>query len=360
MNCISPPSFRLKEISDKLGGSLKGNPELIIRGIAEPSKASSDQIIVLSDKQRRLHEAKSSQACAVVSEIEHGYGDKSVILVTNSRLALVSLLGLFYAREHFKSGIHSNAVIGQNVRLGKNVAVHAGVVLDDNVELGDQTVIYPHVYVGRDSKLGRECVVYANNSIYHDVEVGNRVTIHSGSVLGSDGYGYVQSEDGKHTKMPHVGRVIVEDDVEIGALSSIDRATLGETRIGRGTKIDNLVQVAHNVKIGENCLLLGQVGMAGSSSLGQGVTLAARSGVGNHVHIGDRAILTALTLVNRDIPPGTVWAAARVPRAMTEHGKIEVSLGKVPQALKNLNNLEKRLKDLEERIIGEPQKKTRD
>lgn len=360
MNRISPPSFRLKEISDKLGGSLKGDPELIIRGVAEPSRASFDQIIVLSDKQRRIQEVKSSQACAVVSEMEQGFGDKSVILVTNSRLALVSLLGLFYAREHFESGIHSSVVIGKNVILGKNVAVHAGVVLDDNVELGDRTIIYPHVYIGRGSKLGRECVIYANNSIYHDVEIGNRVVIHSGSVLGSDGYGYIQGEDGKHKKVPHVGRVTIEDDVEIGALSTIDRATLGETRIGQGTKIDNLVQVAHNVKIGENCLLLGQAGMAGSSSLGQGVTLAARSGVGNHVHIGDRATLTASTLVNRDIPSGTMWAAARIPRPMIEHAKIEVSLGKAPQALKNVNNLEKRLKNLEERIIGGSQKKIED
>ena len=229
----------------------------------------------------------------------------------------------------------------------------AGVVLDDGVEVGDRTVLYPQVYVGRNCRVGSECVFYSNVSIYHDVEIGNRVIIHSGSVLGSDGYGYARREDGGHEKMPHTGRVVVEDDVEIGALSAVDRATLEETRIGQGTKIDNLVQVAHNAKIGENCLLLGQAGMAGSSSLGQGVTVAARSGVGDHVHIGDRAILTALTAVNRDVQPDSLWAAARIPRPFVEHMKLEISLGKVPQALKTLDDLEKRLTDLEGKITGE-------
>lgn len=352
MNRASLPALRLKDISERLGGSLIGDPELIIRGVAEPSRAAPDQIIALSDK-RRLSEVEASRAGAVVSELERGFEGKSAVRIPNARLALAVLLGFFYRNKHPQPGIHPSAIIGRDVRLGRDVAVHAGVVLDDGVEVGDRTVLYPQVYVGRNCRVGSECVFYSNVSIYHDVEIGNRVIIHSGSVLGSDGYGYARREDGGHEKMPHTGRVVVEDDVEIGALSAVDRATLEETRIGQGTKIDNLVQVAHNVKIGENCLLLGQAGMAGSSSLGQGVTVAARSGVGDHVHIGDRAILTALTAVNRDVQPDSLWAAARIPRPFVEHMKLEISLGKVPQALKTLDDLEKRLTDLEGKITGE-------
>ncbi len=351
MNPASPPPLRLAEIADRLGGALEGDPDLLIGGVAEPAEAGPEDIIVLADK-RRLRDLESSSAAAAVVGGPWEVG-KSAVRVRDTRLALAELLEHFHPRELPPSGIHEKAHIGRNVVLGRGICLLPGVVLDDDVRIGGQTVLYPNVYVGRGSRIGRQSVIHANVSIYRDVEVGDRVIIHSGATLGGDGYGYVQREDGTHHKIPHTGRVVVENDVEIGANAAVDRATLGETRIGRGTKIDNLVQVAHNVRIGENCLLLGQAGMAGSSSLGEGVVLAARAGVGDHVHVGDRAILTAMTVVNRDVESGTLWASARIPRPAYEHGRLEISLGRVPEALKIIADHQKRLSAIEKNRRGE-------
>jgi len=351
MNPASPPPLRLAEIADRLGGALEGDPDLLIGGVAEPAEAGAEDIVFLADK-RRLRDLESSPAAAVVVGGPWEVG-KPAVRVRDARLALSELLDHFHPRELPPPGIHEKAHVGRNVELGRGVCLLPGVVLDDNVRIGDQTILYPNVYVGRGSRIGRQGVIHANVSIYRDVEVGDRVIIHSGATLGGDGYGYVRREDGTHRKIPHIGRVIVESDVEIGANAAVDRATLGETRIGRGTKIDNLVQVAHNVRIGENCLLLGQSGMAGSSSLGEGAILAARAGVGDHVHIGDRATLTALTLVNRDVKPGTLWASARIPRPAYEHARLEISLGRVPEALKTIADHQKRLSAIEKSRCGE-------
>ncbi len=350
MNAPSPPPLRLAEIAERLGGTLEGNPDQLICGVAEPAGAGPEDIAILSDK-RRLQELESSNAGAVLADRPWKVG-RPAVRVRNARLALADLIRYFHPPQNPPPGVHEKAHIGRNVKLGREVCLQPGVVLDDDVQIGDRAILYPNVYVGRGSRIGRDTVIYANVSIYRDVEIGDRVILHSGATLGSDGYGYAQREDGSHCKIPHIGRIVVEDDVEIGANSSVDRATLGETRIGRGTKIDNLVQVAHNVKIGENCLLLGQAGMAGSSTLGPGVILAARAGVGDHVEIGEKAILTALTVVNRDVEPGTMWASARVPRPAVEHGKLEVSLGKVPDALKRLGGLEERLATVEKHVKG--------
>ncbi|MFQ5914336.1 MAG: UDP-3-O-(3-hydroxymyristoyl)glucosamine N-acyltransferase [Nitrospinota bacterium] len=345
MNSASRPSLRLTQIAERLNGALEGDPDLLIRGVAEPARAGPEEVVFITDK-RRLGDLETSKAGAVVIGGPWPI-ERPSVRVRDVRLALAQMLSYFHPPEHPSPGIHEKAHVGRNVELGREVCLHPGVVLDDDVRVGDRTVLYPNVYVGRGSRIGRDAVIYANVSIYRDVEIGDRVVIHSAATLGSDGYGYAQREDGSHCKIPHVGRVVVEDDVEIGANSAVDRATLGETRIGRGTKIDNLVQVAHNVRIGEHCLLLGQAGMAGSATLGNGVILAARAGVGDHVQVGDKAILTALTVVNRDIEPGTLWAAARTPRPGVEHAKLEISLGKVPESLKTLSEHGERLAAIE-------------
>jgi UDP-3-O-[3-hydroxymyristoyl] glucosamine N-acyltransferase len=350
MNNNSPRPLPLAEIAERVGGSLEGPPDFLIRGVAEPAEAGPEDIIVLSNKSR-LQAVEMSKAGAVVAGGPWEVG-RPVVRVKDARLALAFLLEHFHPLQFPPTEIHEKAHIGRNVKLGRDVCLQPGVILDDDVHIGDRTVLYPNVFVGRGSRIGKETVIYANVSVYWGVEIGDRVIIHSGVVLGSDGFGFAQQEDGTHRKIPHVGRVVVEDDVEIGALTAVDRATMGETRIGRGTKIDNLVQVAHNVKIGEDCIVAGHAGIAGSSTLGRGVILAAGAGVSDHVKIGDRAILTARTGVHRDIEPGTSWAAASLARPSIEHMKLEIELGKVPDALKSIKKHAERLTAIEKRMEG--------
>ncbi len=350
MNDTSPRPLPLAEIAAGVGGTLEGPAELLIRGVAEPAEAGPEDIIILTNK-RRLQSVQMSKAGAVVAGGPWEVG-RPVIRVKDARLALAFLLKHFRPLQFPPAEIHEKAHIGRNVKLGRGVSVQPGVVLDDDVHIGDGTILYPNVFVGRGSRIGKETVIYANVSVYWGVDIGDRVVIHSGAVLGSDGFGFAQQEDGTHWKIPHVGRVVIEDDVEIGALSVVDRATMGETRIGRGTKIDNLVQVAHNVKIGEDCILAGQAGIAGSSTLGRGVILAAGAGVSDHVKVGDRAILTVRTGVHRDVEPGTTWAAASLPRPLLQKAKLEIELGKLPDALKTIKNHEERLVTIEKRMEG--------
>ncbi len=217
-------------------------------------------------------------------------------------LPLRKCCGSLHLNPKFIKGIHATAVIGENASFGPNASVHALAFIGDNVTLGDNCVIYPFAYVGDNVTLGNNCVIYPQVVLHDDTEIGNGVVIHSGSVLGTDGFGYMFIEN-RHYKIPQIGRVIVEDDVEIGANVTIDRARTGSTRIGAGTKIDNLVHIGHNVSVGKNCVIVAQVGVSGSVEIGDGVILAGQVGIKDHVKIGDGSIVAAKTGVIGDLPP---------------------------------------------------------
>ena len=199
---------------------------------------------------------------------------------------------MFYVKPYQASGISEKAAIGANVAIGADPSIHPFVVLADDVKIGDRVTIYPGVSIGKGSVVDDDSVIHANVSIGENVRIGKRVIIHPGAVIGSDGFGFV-TDNGRHHKIPQVGGVIIEDDVEIGANSTIDRATLGNTVVKQGTKIDNLVQIAHNVTVGEHCLLVAQVGIAGSCTIGNWVVLGGQVGVADHVTIGDRVMAAA-------------------------------------------------------------------
>jgi UDP-3-O-[3-hydroxymyristoyl] glucosamine N-acyltransferase len=271
-----------------------------------------------------------------------------LLRVKNPRLAFARAIELFHVKPYLASGISDKASIGRNVALGAEVSIHPCAVVDDDARIGDRVTLYPGVYVGKGTVIGDDSVIHANASIGGKVTIGKRVIIHGGTVLGSDGFGFV-TEGGRHHKIPQVGGVIIEDDVELGANCSIDRATLGNTVIKKGAKLDNQVHVAHNVTIGEHCLLAGQVGIAGSSTLGDYVVFGGQAGLSDHTTVGDRVMAGGKAVITRDVPPGQIIAGFNA-MPVRDWLKVQAILPKLPELKRLLANLEKQVNELKERI----------
>jgi UDP-3-O-[3-hydroxymyristoyl] glucosamine N-acyltransferase len=249
--------------------------------------------------------------------------------------------------KHFQ-GVHKSALLGKDVKLGKNAALGAYVVVDDGAQIGDNAVIYPGCFIGRQAKIGNNVLIYPNVSIRERVSIGNNVIIHSGTVIGSDGFGFVEV-NGKHHKIPQVGTVEICDDVEIGANVTIDRARFDKTVIGRGTKIDNLVQIAHNVVIGENCLIVAQVGISGSTTIGNNVILAGQAGLVGHITVGDKARVTAKSGVIKSIPAGAMFAGYPA-RPFLENQKSHAHVHNLPKMFDLVKELKKKIESLENKL----------
>lgn len=294
----------LAEIAKLIDGEVVGDPNVVITGICGIKEAKEGDItFVANSKYYPL--MNQTRASAIITSREVKNASKPIIRTDNPSLAFAKMVSLFAPNEvQYPKGIHSSAIIGKDVKLGENVAIHAYVVIEDKAEIGDNTIIYPFVYIGHYTKIGANCLIYPHVSIRERVSIGNRVCIHSGTVIGSDGFGFATVK-GVHHKIPQIGTVVIEDDVEIGANVTIDRARFGRTFIGKGTKIDNLVQIAHNVEIGENSIIVAQTGISGSTIIGKGVTLAGQSGIVGHITIGDNAIVAAQAGVTKSVPPNT-------------------------------------------------------
>jgi UDP-3-O-[3-hydroxymyristoyl] glucosamine N-acyltransferase len=294
---------------------------------------------------------ESTQASAVIVPPGTDNTKTSVIISTNPYLTFVRAVEFFVPKKNnYPRTVHPSAVIASNATIGVGVCVGACAVIEDRVRIGDGSVVLAGTYVGRDSSIGSECLVYPNVTIREEVKIGSRVIIHSGAVIGSDGFGFAR--DGEiYRKIPQIGDVVIEDDVEVGANVTIDRAATGTTLVGKGTKIDNLVQIAHNVVIRENCILVAQVGIGGSTELGKGVSLAGQAGAVGHIKIGDGAMVAAQAGVTKSIPPGTMVSGYPA----REHGqakKIYASLQKLPDLLKRVADLAARVRRIEEECEG--------
>jgi UDP-3-O-[3-hydroxymyristoyl] glucosamine N-acyltransferase len=251
-------------------------------------------------------------------------------------------------REKRGKGVHPTAIIGENVKIGEDAWIQAYAFIGDNAQIGDRVVICPFVYIGAHTQIGAQTFIYPNVTIREDVRIGERVMIHSGTVIGSDGFGFAQVSD-RHHKVPQIGTVIIEDDVEIGANVAIDRG-LRETVVGRGTKIDNLVQIAHNVVIGEDCVIVAQVGIAGSTEIEDRVTLAGQAGVVGHIRIGADAQIAARAGISKDIPSGPcVWSGTpAVPH--TKELRLQASMRKLPDLINQFREMEKKIEALEREL----------
>ncbi|MCX7780154.1 MAG: UDP-3-O-(3-hydroxymyristoyl)glucosamine N-acyltransferase [Negativicutes bacterium] len=332
------------ELAVYLGGIVTGDSDTAITGVTNIEEAGPGDITFAVPP--HLDKAARSRAGAVIIPDSLESFPKPAIRVANPRLAFARLLELYTPPPQVERGIHPTAVIGANAEIGANVAILPYVVIGDDAKIGDNTIIYPHSYIGTATVVGSDTVIYPNVIIREHCRIGSRVIIHSGAVIGSDGFGFITVER-RHRKVPQVGNVIIEDDVEIGANVAIDRATTGSTIVKTGTKIDNLVHLAHNVVIGENCFLVAQTGIAGSAKVGNNVTFAGQCGSAGHLTIGDNCVFAARTAVISDVPPGSFFAGFPA-RPHKEWLRGEASISRVPELMKKVRELEKRLEQLEE------------
>ncbi|HEX6158750.1 MAG TPA: UDP-3-O-(3-hydroxymyristoyl)glucosamine N-acyltransferase, partial [Thermoanaerobaculia bacterium] len=278
-------------------------PEVTIDGVAPLAEAGPGQISFLSNpKYAPQLDVTGAAAILVANDLQ---GDSPrFVRVANPYFAMASVVARFFDVRPRPVGISTKAEIAASATIGSGTAIGAFVSIGENAVIGENVVIYPNVTIEANAAIGDGSILYPNVSIYHACRVGRRCIVHSGVVIGSDGYGFAQ-HGGRHHKIPQIGIVRVEDDVEIGAGTTIDRAALGETVIGEGTKIDNLVQIGHNVKIGKHCLLVSQVGIAGSTELGDSCVVAGQSGFAGHLKIGSRVQVAAKSAVLEDVPEGT-------------------------------------------------------
>jgi UDP-3-O-[3-hydroxymyristoyl] glucosamine N-acyltransferase len=316
----------LGEIVDLAGGEFAGDRSRMVSAVAPLASANGDQLSFLSNR-KYAAELEATRAGAILVPKNLEGNDDRWIRVDDPYFAFARIMTRWFSNRPRPKGISPKAVVAASAKLGDNVALGHFAIVGDNVVIGDNVTIFQGVSIEAGSVIGDDCIIYPNVVIYDGTQIGRRCIIHSGVVIGSDGYGFA-THGGKHHKIPQIGIVRIEDDVEIGAGSTIDRAALGETVIGEGTKIDNLVQIGHNVKIGKHCLLVSQVGIAGSTELGDYVAVAGQSGFSGHLKIGNRVQVAAKSAVLADVPDDTkVMGSPAVP--FTEFARRHAALKKL-------------------------------
>ncbi|MBU0633626.1 MAG: UDP-3-O-(3-hydroxymyristoyl)glucosamine N-acyltransferase [Candidatus Omnitrophica bacterium] len=335
----------LKEIAQLIEGTVVGDDTVAITGVCGIKEAKLGDITFVANP-RYISLMDHTQASAIITTPDVKNAPKPLIITENPSLAFAKLLSLVAPNNaHGYKGIHPTAVIGENVKLGNNIAIYPYVVIEDNAEIADNTIIFAGVFVGYNSKIGADTIIYPHVSIRERVEIGNRVIIHSGTVIGSDGFGFATVK-GLHHKIPQIGTVIIEDDVEIGANVTIDRARFDKTWIKHGTKIDNLVQIAHNVVIGENSIVVAQAGISGSTVVGKNVVLAGQAGIIGHITIGDNAVVAAQAGVTKSVPKGTC-VSGYPAKPHKKAKRINACVQKLPGLYKLVNQLEGKIASLE-------------
>lgn len=344
MGTYHPRPVRLRDIQTALGGEIVGDPSTQVIGASSLEAARPGELAyVASDRQ--IKAALQSHASAFVVSRPLAELNSAQLVVESPAYTLARIIQQFFTAPYSARGISESASIGSDVRIGPDPSIWPFVTLGDRVTLGARVTLYPGVFVGDDCTVGDDAVLYPRVSLMRCCVLGDRVTVHSGAVIGSDGFGYLQ-EEGVHYKVPQIGIVVIEDDVEIGANVSIDRATFGRTLIKRGTKIDNLVQIAHNVTVGEHCVLVAQVGVAGSTTLGNRVMVGGQAGVSDHVEIGDEAKIAARSGVNRHVAPREVVSGAPIlPHDIWIRAQAVVS--RLPEIRQQVRDLERRIRELE-------------
>jgi UDP-3-O-[3-hydroxymyristoyl] glucosamine N-acyltransferase len=338
-----------RDIAQLTGGELTGNADQKLTGVAGIREAQPGDLSFIASP-KYFSALKTTKADAVIvardAKIEF---DRAIIRVDNPIAAFTQVvMRVMPPPVKFTHGVHPAAVVATTAKLGKEVSVQPHAVIEDGAVIGDRTVIGANTYVGHGTTIGADCRLYANVTLREHTILGDRVVLHSGVVLGADGFGY-EPVNGKHQKIPQVGIVEIGDDVEIGANTTVDRARFGKTRVGRGTKIDNLVQIGHNCVIGEDCILCGQVGLAGSVVLGNHVTLAGQVGLAGHLTIGDNTIVMAQSGLNKDAPPNSLlFGSPAYPH--TEAKRIIAAIKHLPDTVAKLREVEKLLAELQTKL----------
>ncbi|HUS57804.1 MAG TPA: UDP-3-O-(3-hydroxymyristoyl)glucosamine N-acyltransferase [Planctomycetota bacterium] len=344
--------WTVSQITQLVGGRTDSNSkqDVLITGISGIRDAAEGDITFVSHR-RYLPLVKESRASAIIVDellkVDESNPATCFIRVNDPGSAFAKVAERFVSEKAvaFEPGVHPTAIIAGDAKLGRNVVIQAYVVVAEGAVIGDDTVIYPQAYIGHYSKIGSNCLLYPGVTVRERVAIGNNVIIHSGAVVGSDGFGFF-TVNGVHKKIPQVGTVEIEDDVEIGANVTIDRARFEKTHIGRGTKIDNLVQIAHNVYIGERCVIVAQSGIAGSSRIGNNVIVAAQAGIDGHLEVGDNTIITGKAGVTKNIP-ANVTVSGFPAQKHDKQRREQIHLRKLPEYCAKIKDLEERLSLLE-------------
>ena len=334
----------LKDIARIIDGEIVGDVNTIVTGICGIKEAKEGDLTFVANS-RYLSLMNHTKASAIITTKDVTSAPKPIIRTENPSIAFAKMVSLLAPNEVKRpKGIHPTAVIGEKVRLGRNVAIQPYVVIEDNAEIKDNTILYTGAYVGHHTKIGRDCTIYPYVIIRERVVIQDRVTIHGGTVIGSDGFGF-STVKGVHHRIPQIGNVIIEDDVEIGANVTIDRARFDKTIIKKGTKIDNLVQIAHNVIVGEHSIIVAQSGISGSTTIGNNVTLAGQAGVIGHISIGDNAVIAAKSGVTKSIPKNAcVSGYPAKPHILAK--RINACVQNLPELYKKVRALEEELEKL--------------
>lgn len=340
----------LRDIAEQVGGEIYGNADTCITGVAGLHNIREGDIIFI-ESEKWLNLALQSPAAAVIAPtsiqaLRSASASKPALLTENPRLTFAKVVETFAVNRQVSPGVHPTAVVGEDVRLGQNVAIGAHAYIGRGSRIGDNALIYPHAFVGENVTIGEGSIIFPFACIHHEVIIGKRVIVYSGAVIGSDGFGYVQDQETRsHHKIPQIGTVILEDDVEVGANTTIDRATLDATVIGEGTKIDNLVQIGHNCRIGKHCIIAAQTGICGSTVIEDYVLLLGQSGVQGHVTIGEGALIGGRAGVISDVPPG-VKVSGYPAGPHIEKMRVEAASRKLPALLRTVRQLSKQVEEL--------------
>jgi UDP-3-O-[3-hydroxymyristoyl] glucosamine N-acyltransferase len=362
--------MKLGKLATLVGGKISGNQDIDITGVAGIGEAHEGEITLFSGEQY-LADLQKSHASAIITKKEVAGISQSMLITDNPQLTFAKVLEVFYEKEYKPTGVSSQAFIDTNATVGKDVSIYPFSYVSDGAVIGSRVSLFPGTFVGQNVTIGDGSVIHAHVTVRENVNIGENVIIHSGSVIGSDGFGYVSdknvhykipqvggviiednveigadgfgyvSDKNVHYKIPQVGGVIIEDNVEIGAGVTIDRATTGNTIIGSGTKIDNLTQIAHNVKIGKNCIIVSQVGISGSVEVGDGVVLGGQVGVRDHIKIGNGAMVGAQSGIGADIPEKQIYSGSpAIPHIKWLRAQSIYS--RLPEFIKRLRELERK------------------
>jgi UDP-3-O-[3-hydroxymyristoyl] glucosamine N-acyltransferase len=336
----------LGDLARELGGEVVGDDSLSIHGVAGIREARPGDLTFLANPRYETYLSATRAAAVLVSEARPGL-TAAQLVHPNPYLAFLKAVKIFrQERPRPEPGVHPMAAIAPGARLGQAVSIGPHAVVEEGAEVGDGAVVMAGTYVGQNVRIGKESWLYPNVTVREDCVLGERVVIHSGAVIGADGFGYVK-DGGTYHKVPQVGNVVIGDDVEIGANTCVDRATTGTTLIGSGTKIDNLVQVGHNVTLGESVIVVAQVGISGSTRVERGATLAGQSGIAGHIVIGEGAVVGSQAGVTKSVPPHTqVSGYPAQPHGLAK--RIHALTMRLPQLVERLQEIEKRLRALEE------------
>lgn len=342
--------FTAEQIANVIGGRVEGNKDAKVHTFAKIEEGTEGAISFLSNPKYTHYLYNTKSSIVIVNEdleLEKDV-DATLIRVKNAYESIAKLLQIYEASKPKKTGVAPQAYIAPSAKLGNNCYVGPFAYIGEGAEIGDGCQIYPHAVIGDNVKVGTNCIFYPNTTIYQGCKIGNNVTIHAGSVIGADGFGFAPGADG-YDKIPQIGIVVIEDNVEIGANTCVDRSTMGATVIHKGVKLDNLVQVAHNVEIGENTVMSAQVGIAGSTKVGSWCMFGGQVGLAGHITIGDKTFLGAQSGVPGSLKGGEelIGTPPMNPRA---YFKSQAIFRRLPDMYKDLNDAKKKIEELNEKI----------